>query len=515
MLKLRAIGFALVLISAVLGIQQNTLAQTAGIAGVAEPLGTVDMLSLPQAPVRTKIKVIRKPLPRFENETKPVATIDETVPDTIGTEAGPAPQVAAGLVKNFEGIAASGLEPPDPHMAVGPSDVLLATNAGLRVYNKNGTAITGLVDPSSFFGVPTAFEIQSDPKVLYDAQSGRFFGVWIAFDQQANTGALFVAVSTTSSAAGSFVRYQINEPGNLPDYPGLGICGDKLILTANDFRFSGFRFVFNGAVAFAIRKSQLTAGTTASFNRFANVQLSGGAGQAFTIQPAHSLSVTNTCHMVALRQSTSIQLYRITGLPPSATLTTGTAPALATAVSTPPDAIQSGSSTLVNTNDSRLLDATYRSVNGGSIWTASTTGCQFAGVSGTFSCINVVELSGVNGSAPTRRQQIVFGGANSFSYFPALRTDSGNNMTVVFSRSSGSNFPSLRYTTHLNSAALNTLESSALLVAGSAPYTATRWGDYQGAALDPSDNRSIWIYGEYKRTGSNLWYTRWGQTRVP
>ncbi|MBC8120759.1 MAG: hypothetical protein H7Y22_02845, partial [Gemmatimonadaceae bacterium] len=317
------------------------------------------------------------------------------------------------------------------------------------------------------------------------------------------------------SASGSFVRYQINEPGNLPDYPGLGICGDKLILTANDFRLRGFRFVYNGAVAFALNKSQLVAGTAVVSNRFANIQLSGGAGQAFTIQPAHALTVTNTCHMVTLRQSSGIQLYRITGLPPSATLTTGAAPALATSVSTPPDAIQSGSSNLVNTGDSRLLDATYRSVNGGSIWTTSTTGCQFAGVSGTFACVNAVELSGVDGSAPARRQQIVFGAANSFSYHPALRTDSGNNMTAVFTRSASAEFPSLRYTSHLNSAALNTLEPSALLIAGSAPYTATRWGDYQGAALDPSDNRSIWIYGEYKRTGSSLWYTRWGQTLVP
>ncbi|MBC8121247.1 MAG: hypothetical protein H7Y22_05340, partial [Gemmatimonadaceae bacterium] len=236
MLKLRAIVFALVLISAVLGIQLNTPAQTAGTTQVIEPLGTVDMLTLPKAPVRTKLKVIRKPLPRFEGETKPLATLDSAFEPAATEAVRPRPQVAAGLVKNFEGIEASGLEPPDPHLAVGPSNVLLATNAGLQVFDKNGVALSGVIDPSAFFGVPTAFEIQSDPKALYDAQSGRFYAVWIAFDQQTSAGALFVAVSTTSSAAGSFVRYQINEPGNLPDYPGLGICGDKLILTANDFR---------------------------------------------------------------------------------------------------------------------------------------------------------------------------------------------------------------------------------------------------------------------------------------
>ncbi|UFP93791.1 hypothetical protein ISF26_18735 [Gloeobacter morelensis MG652769] len=491
-------------------------AQTAaeGTTASVEPLGLVDVRDLPTPRERTQVRVIRRPLARFpEPAVKPLAASDAVLGAADAVE--PASEAAANLIESFEGISASGIEPPDPHIAVGPSDVLLATNAALRVYSKSGSPLSGLIDPSSFFLVPPQFEIQSDPKVLYDARSGRFFAVWIAFDQQANVGAWFVAVSTSSSANGTYFVYQVTENGNLPDYPGLGVCNDKLVITANDFRLlGGFTFVYNGAVAVALNKSQLTAGATTSFNRFGNIQLSGGAGQAFTIQPVHSLTGTNTCNMVTLRGNNGIQLYKIGGLPPSATLTTvSTVPALPAPVSTPPDAVQQGTSVRIDTLDTRLLDATLRGANGGSIWTASTTGCRFSGSSTTFACINVVEIANVS-TTPTLRQQIVFGAPGSYYYIPALRTDSTNNMTVVFGRSSSSEFPSARYTSRLNSAPLGVLESSKLLVSGSAPYTGTRWGDYFGAALGP-DNRSIWIYGEYKRTGSGFWQTFVGQTQVP
>ncbi|UFP93790.1 hypothetical protein ISF26_18730 [Gloeobacter morelensis MG652769] len=498
------------------------MARAQGVSDVStatvEPLGMVDVRSIPEPEARETIRIIRRPLSKLSGQKRPAPLATADVPfASQGEAADPISEAAANLLFNFEGIEASNLEPPDPHVAVGPSEVLLATNAGLRVYNKSGSPITGLLSPSSFFGVPSQFEIQSDPKVLYDAASGRFFAVWIAFDQQANLGAWFVAVSTSSSASGTFFRYQINETGNLPDYPGLGICSDKLVITANDFRPAGFGgFSFTGAVAVALNKSQLTSGSSVSLNRFGNIQLSGGAGQAFTIQPAQSLTSTSSCNMVSLRGTNGIQLYKINGLPPSATLSTSTTvPSLTTAVTTPVDATQPGTTRRVDTGDTRLLDATYRGVNGGSIWTSSNTGCRFSGSSTTFTCINVVELSNVDGGSPSRRQQIVFGASGLYYYFPALRTDSANNMTVVFSRSGSSEFPGVRYTSHLNAAALNTLESSVSLIGGSAAYTGTRWGDYFGAALDPTDNRSIWIYGEYKRTGSSLWHTRVGQTQVP
>ncbi len=514
---LRSVLCVLAASAAILAASPALQAQTVmrGEAANIKSLGTIEVRSIPRPVEREKFRVIRAPLPKPAVENEPVGVPDGPASlsaDPLST----APQSAASLVQSFEGIEASGLEPPDPHLAVGTQDLILATNAALRVYAKDGTPLTGLIDPSTFFGVPASFEIQSDPKVLFDAASGRYFGVWIGFDGQTRNGALFVAVSNTSSATGSFTRYQITEAGNLPDYPGLGICGDKLVLTANDFRRRLLSFTYNGAIAIAINKAQLVSGSSSiATNRFGNIQLNSG-GRAFTVQPVHSLTATNTCNLVTLNSTnTGIQLYKINGLPPNATFAAvPTVPALNSAVSAPSGSVQPGTTTLVANGDDRLLDATYRDVNGGSIWTASNTRCQFPGASTNLTCINLVELANVN-TTPTLRQQIVFGAPGSYFYYPALRTDINNNMSVVFTQSSSNDFPSVRFSSHLNSAALGSIEPSTLVVAGTAPYTATRWGDYFGAALDPSDPTTIWLYGQYKRTGSSLWYTHVAKTRIP
>lgn len=474
-------------------------------------LGLIDVRNVP-APTAAESR-----RPMFETEEPRSPRLSKTAPlvTTVDKSVGqPTSEVAATLQQDFEGIIGSGLEPPDPILAVGPNDVLIATNGGLQVFNKSGTALTGVLSPSSFFGANSQFEIQSDPKVIYDAESGRYFGVWIGYDSQTDTGAWFLVVSTSSSATGTFQRYQIDEPASIPDFPGLGVCTDKIVLTANDFNGAGT--VYKGVVAVALDKSAALAGSIPASSRFFNVQESGG-GQAFTASPVQSMNPTTTCNMVAISQNgQSIQNYKITGLPPSASLATLSPVTLPRAVTTPVDATQKGSTRKVTTGGSIKIrgDASYRNVNGGSIWLGSNTGCRFSRFRPTVTCLHLAELQNVD-TTPTLRQQIIFGAADTWSYYPAIRTDNSNNATLVYTRSSSTEFPSLRYTTRLDSAPLGLLEASVQLVAGSAAYTGSRWGDYQGAALDPSDNRSIWIYGEYKRTGSGFWQTRFGQTIVP
>jgi len=443
---------------------------------------------------------LRPPYPVIKPEPGSIAPVDMP-------EIRPESPVASRQIRptiSFAGPSGSGLEPPDPDVAVGSSDLILSTNGSIQVFSKTGTALTGLISPSTFFGVPSGFNIQSDPKFIYDAESGRYFGVWIAYNSTTNTGAWFVVVSDTSSATGSFSRYSFTQANQLPDYPGLGICSDKLILTANNFQGPNFTS-FTGAVAVAINKSQLVAGqSNPNFNAFLNIRLNNN-NLAFTIQAAESNSPTTTCHMISLRGTNSVQLYRITGLPSGSSAsaqTTGAAENLTTAVSTPPDARQRNSNRRVETNDTRLLDASYRSVNGGSIWTASTTGCNIGGT--VYSCANLVEVQGVDTTSPTLRRQITVGLSGSFYYFPTVRADENNNAVAIFSRSSTSEFPSLRSIVCPNT---GSCLSSTQLVGGTAPYTGTRWGDYFGAAVDPTAPGTVWVYGEYKGSTGSLWQT--------
>lgn len=495
-----------------------------GAALALELVGEIHPLNLPKTNLSSAKRKVLPALPQFPNQVKPktLTAASRSVPlvNTVDSASSSIeqPQVAASIVKKFDSIRASNTEPPDPHLAVGPTDLIASTNASFQIYQKNGSKVGGLLDPNAFFGVPSSFDISSDPKFLYDAPSNRFFGVFIGFDSTNKKGAFFIAVSKTNSASGGWRLYRLQTPGLLPDYPGLGVCSNKLVLTANNFTPSGSSFVFDGAQAVVINKSQLVANATSILlNQFSNIKVSGGQ-QAFTVQPAQSLSDTKTCHMVTLKGRNNAQLYKITGLPTSssnALLKFGAAVPI-TAVSLPPAAIQKGTNKTVDTGDTRLLGATYRDVNGGSLWTSSTTGCSISGKQ--LACAHVLELKGVNASA-SKRQQIFIGAANLFYYYPALQTDKNNNMTVVFTRSGSSEFPGLRYTSHLNSKALNTIEPSLSVVTGKTFYTGCcggRWGDYFGAALDPSNTTSIWIFGEYKPSGSSAqWGTFIAQTKIP
>src|SRR5262249_15131176 len=70
------------------------------------------------------------------------------------------------------------------------------------------------------------------------------------------------------------------------------------------------------------------------------------------------------------------------------------------------------------------------------------------------------------------------------------------------------------YTLRAAAAPAGTVQSSGTLMAGLGPYTAVgtpdRWGDYSGAAIDPSDGSTLWIFNEYARTRRGPWGTHYG-----
>ncbi|WP_218080120.1 hypothetical protein [Anthocerotibacter panamensis] len=516
-LKSKVLWALAVLLAAQISVLAQPQAEPEGTAGVAVPGKIIDPLKLPfEAPRWRGIKIL-KPLARdlrdrieravYFEDVPEANVIDQAEPST--TAARIQPLVPATNQLGFVSVEASGLEPPDPHLAVGPNDLIAATNGGLQVHSKTtGARIGGVLGLNGFFGVPAGYNIVSDPKVIYDAPSGRFFAVLIGYNSSTTTGSWFIAVSTTNSASGTYRTFRVDQARDLPDYPGWGICDDKVIVTSNNFNFSIASSPFTGAVAVVLNKAQLVAGGTVNTTRFADVRLSGGA-QAFTIQPAHSLSATTTCHMVTRgATATTMQFYRVTGVPTSttnATLTTGSSVTVASS-STPPSGAQSGSSTRISPGDTRLLDATFRN---GALWTAHNTGCTFTGSSTTFSCARLLRFNNVAGT-PTVAQDARYGLSGFYYYFPALRTDASDNMGVAFTRTGTSEQPNLRFGGLRAGSA--SFESTVVFATSGAAYTGTRWGDYFGAAFDSADG-SIWFIGEYKRATTPLWSTFVVRTR--
>ncbi len=470
-------------------------------AGIANQVKTIDPAKLPyEAQDWIGVKVLNA-LPRNPGaQVVPELATPETTPNEQTDFARPRPH--RPLV-SFPGVPGSGLEPPDPYIAAGPSDVIVSTNSGFQVYTKGGAKIGGQLGTKSFFGVPSNYNIVSDPKFIYDWQSGRYFGVEIGYSNNSNIGSWFVVVSDTSNASGTWKTYRIDESGLLPDYPGLGYCGDKIMLAANNFNGAGTSF--KGTVAVALNKSQLLSGSSSL-----NYTIFGSSGglkdsankQIFTIQPAKSLSVTNTCHLASVNGTSSakVQLYQVTGVPTNsanATLTTSSNLAI-NAISSVVSAQQPGTTKKVAAGDNRTLDVAYRD---GNLWTTFNNGCTFSGTK--YDCARLLGLSGVD-TSPAILSDSSYGGSGYYYTYPAVSIDSSGCAGVVFTRMSKTNneYPSLRYGSYCQGA----LQSSVQFVAGTTFYTGSRWGDFFGAAYDATTD-SLWFCGEYKITGNSLWYT--------
>lgn len=120
------------------------------------------------------------------------------------------------------------------------------------------------------------------------------------------------------------------------------------------------------------------------------------------------------------------------------------------------------------------------------------------------SCAHFIQI---DTSTKNIKQNMEYNTPGIYYYYPALRIDNNSNMDAIFGYSSSTIFPSLAVTGHAVSDAVNTLKPALILVSGSATDTSGRYGDYFGAAVDPSSPTTIWVAREYHPVTSSNWST--------
>jgi hypothetical protein len=280
------------------------------------------------------------------NEAKPVAgpegaIVDRQIPGNqspahLATTAAPrpAPLAIAGpgaeLGTNFAGLTfhnqrrdADGgnqfsLEPPDQGLCVGntsPNDpsfgpeVVESVNDALVFYDAAAEQFTNPITLSEFFGLPPTFNrttgvfgpFVSDPKCYFDAATQRWFHTVLVITQDPTTGAfeapayVYVAVSTSSEALGSYFIYRINATdGRHPNCP---CFGDQPLIGADKFGFyvstaeydlDPFGGNFNGPQIYAMSKRGLENGSAGTVTHIAGITHTIGDRTTGTVQPAAS-----------------------------------------------------------------------------------------------------------------------------------------------------------------------------------------------------------------------------------
>jgi len=400
------------------------------------------------------------------------------------------------------------LQPPDTQLAAGPANLVEADNSVLSVWTKAGSMVVSY-DLNRFFTLPAGYQA-SDPRILYDAESSRWFLSLVAFTSTANSQ-IYVAVSATSDPTASWNVYLLaSGTGVIGDQPMIGVNTDKLVISWNDFTGTSLtKLTFSGEETWVLQKSDLVSG--ASLHSFTF----GPDLIRFRIVPAQSLAPTATewlgydnadcpssCNMV----SPTVGVVAITGTPNAGNVTwTESDPALQ-ATSVPPNPRQPSGVPVVQDDTDSFISAVWQ---GGMLWVSGSDGCLPSGDSATRSCMRLVEIS--TGGTPTVAQDFDAGQNGVDLYYPAVTLDSFSDLFIGYSQSSPTMYPTASAADTL-AASPTSLDNPITLAQGLASYqngTTNRWGDYSGAARDPANPAHVWLTAEYQAsvTDAGNWGT--------
>ena len=336
----------------------------------------------------------------------------------------------------------------------------------------------------------TGLDDLSDPRILFDAPSGRFF----ASIMDTTTLSVLVAVSTSSDPTGGWYTYTF--PSNFPaqtcpDQPKIGVDALSVVITVNAFaasRCAGDVLApLDGGQIWWVDKTAMLSGATAATELYP-------PNPAYTgITPVQSLTATNTEYLVAFdpHVSTVAHVIAASGAPANVSLPVNDV-AIAT-VTAPPPGVQAGSAQTLDPGDGSSLDAVYAN---GVLSFSSATACIPTGDTVVEACGRVASIDPVSDT-------LLHWGTVGFSglsvYYPALRPDGAGNLIVAFGYSSSTTYPSFGVAVWKPDGTWS--GSSVVVSAGTGPFldphdATARYGDYFGAAADPSDPTRVWVAGE-------------------
>lgn len=142
------------------------------------------------------------------------------------------------------GVAGPLVVPPDPMVSVGQNDIIVSTNQRFVSYNKFTGVQSGLNLPLNTFWQRPSSEFLTDPKVVYDRFSQRWFAVvLIPYNPPTQlTYKLLLAYTLNSGVqASNWVRVDITQSfpectpprGAYADYPWMGIDAQAIYIGTN------------------------------------------------------------------------------------------------------------------------------------------------------------------------------------------------------------------------------------------------------------------------------------------
>lgn len=400
----------------------------------------------------------------------------------------------------FVGCAYTGWNPPDPHMAAGPDCLIGVVNGLIASFDRDGNLNwqEELEDNYGFWSELGADWCVFDPEVIFDPHSQRF--MIMACERDNNQSYFDFAVSTDAypDDASDWHKYRLNVTsisGNDIDSPNMAVDEEAIYLTA-DF-FSPDKYL-----VYILDKSSVLEGGSPVSTHVMNT-----GSQSFGIPVQYD----DAPNMYMIRSyegnsSSNLTLYAIQdplGSPSLITLTLN--------VPTywrPINARSLGSSSTIETFEARFWSCVYRN---GSLWACHHV-CPTAARQKLVARWYEIPMNGwpVTDFDPYVAQQgDVLPNDTGYAYFNSIAANDFGMAAMTFTWSSTSDYFQIWRCYRMPDDPPGTMRDPVLVKASNSSLSGGRFGDYSGAAADPTDGISFWTFGEYAQ-GGNLWGTWFG-----
>jgi hypothetical protein len=428
------------------------------------------------------------------------------------------------ILHNFDGVSSldsavtnfgAEFEPPDQGLCVGNGFVVEPVNSAFTIYRPNGSVVTGPFNVNVLFQEGLT-EFTSDPRCYFDKATHTWFAT-ILFISADNTEARTdIAVNSSGDPTKPWTVYHIDATDDgtrgtpvhvgcpcFGDQPLLGIDDENIYVSTNEFSILGPQA--NGAQIYAISKRDLIKGAAdVHFVQFENLTIAGT--MAFSVQPAitqpgeggeaeyflESIDLTGSDNRIGVWALTD-QKEVSKGKFPTLTSVVVTSEAFGV----PPNAVQLGSPSLLNTGDDRMQQVQFI---GGALWGELNTAFTFPGdttqlaANAWFKVHPRVHGGEISGATITKQGYVA--SAGNFVFYPAIQASPNGSAAMVFTLSGPTYFASAAYA--LLSEEGDSFGPIRIAAPGTGPYNpnSTRWGDYSFATVDPS-GQGIWLATEY------------------
>ncbi len=409
-------------------------------------------------------------------------------------------------VAGYPAAAPSGC-PPDVTLNVGANHIVEGYNSYFEVKNKSGTYLSRFNMSTLFSGLTNCGNATTgylcDPQVIYDECAAGtcpnptdtrwvLTALWV--NSAGSDSRLCVAVSKQGQnpyPTTNFWVYEIDPPGTgIADYPHTGIQDDAIIIGYNWFG-SGY------ATVVAINKSKVYAGQVLGAGDTATYTL----GTNNTPQPANRIGCKQSQWPAA---GTRFYIPTTDGTG-NLDLYVWNQPTLSNSPSLLNDNLVVSGGTCTNPSGTYFA-ATYPVDCLGARWMDSKLRYPYLwAVRSSIQTYDAFQWAQINISGtPSVTASGEIYETNNQMIQPDAAVDSQQNLAVVYTKASQTN--SIYLGAYVTGRQGTTWGSGLTVQTGKRQYSigcvqnnVYRWGDYNGAAVDPEDGCTIYVNGQYVR----------------